>query len=168
MTVNNASAASLAARMNAVYFTAALVYLAPADELGASTPMATRAQMMARGSTCVAVARPRSIVGHAVQGEERDELRGRLLALSEAAGRAGCQFDELGLLPESEPPFLRKLPLGGAAGAAAVFWLVHSGDEPVHAAIGPGVKLFDQSEFLPPRIEEQHEDAHVVVRAAEH
>ena len=41
--------ALLAARINAVYLTAARVYLAPAGELGASTPMATRAQMIESG-----------------------------------------------------------------------------------------------------------------------
>ena len=46
MSANAASAASLAARMSAVYLTAARVYLAPAGELGASTPMATRAHMI--------------------------------------------------------------------------------------------------------------------------
>ena len=51
MSANAASAASLAARMRAVYLTAARVYLAPAGESGASTPMATRAQMIESGST---------------------------------------------------------------------------------------------------------------------
>ena len=37
--------------MSAVYLTAARVYLAPAGEFGASTPMATRAQMIESGST---------------------------------------------------------------------------------------------------------------------
>ena len=49
MSANAASAASLKARINAVYLTAARVYLAPAGELGASTPMATRAQMIESG-----------------------------------------------------------------------------------------------------------------------
>ena len=35
--------------MSAVYLTAARVYLAPAAEFGASTPMATRAQMIESG-----------------------------------------------------------------------------------------------------------------------